>query len=304
MPRPPRRCSAAATRCSCATPVELGSIRLVERRVLLAAGVALLIALLLGYGGARMFARRIRRLERAADRIASGRFDEPVVDTRRRRARRARRGVRADARPPRASRRRAPGVRRQRLARAAHAALLARPGSSSCSTTRSSTSRRGASSSASMREQVDRLTKLASDLLDLSRLDAGPADRRRASRSTSARWRPTWSRSSGRWRLRAATARPGSLRRRRSSPRPTSCGCSSSAGSWSRTRSCTRRRERRSRCGLSTRDRHAVLEVEDAGGGIRERAAGRSCSSGSSASTARAPRAAASGWRSQSSWPS
>jgi HAMP domain-containing protein len=62
-------------------PVELGSIRLVERRVLLAAGVALLIALLLGYVGARMFARRIRRLERAADRIANGRFDEPVVDT-------------------------------------------------------------------------------------------------------------------------------------------------------------------------------------------------------------------------------
>ena len=28
-----------------------------------------------------MFARRIRRLERAADRIANGRFDEPVVDT-------------------------------------------------------------------------------------------------------------------------------------------------------------------------------------------------------------------------------
>ena len=30
-----------------------------------------------------MFARRIRRLERAADRIAGGRFDEPVVDARR-----------------------------------------------------------------------------------------------------------------------------------------------------------------------------------------------------------------------------
>ena len=30
--------------------------------------------------GARLFARRIRRLERAAERIASGRFDEPIVD--------------------------------------------------------------------------------------------------------------------------------------------------------------------------------------------------------------------------------
>src|SRR4029079_2876520 len=62
-------------------PVELGSIRLVERRVLLAARVSPLIALLLGYVGARMFARRIRRLERAADRIAGGRFDEPVQDS-------------------------------------------------------------------------------------------------------------------------------------------------------------------------------------------------------------------------------
>ena len=34
---------------------------------------------LLGYGLASIFARRIRRLERAADRIAGGRFDEPVV---------------------------------------------------------------------------------------------------------------------------------------------------------------------------------------------------------------------------------
>ena len=47
--------------------------------------------------------------------------------------------------------------------------------SSSCSATRSSTRRRGASSSTTMPEQVERLSKLATDLLDLSRLDAGPA---------------------------------------------------------------------------------------------------------------------------------
>ena len=35
---------------------------------------------MLGYGAAAMHARRIRRLERAAERIAGGRFDEPVVD--------------------------------------------------------------------------------------------------------------------------------------------------------------------------------------------------------------------------------
>jgi signal transduction histidine kinase len=60
---------------------QFGSVHLVQRRVLLSAGAALVIALLLGYGGAWMFARRIRRLERAADRIAGGHFDEPVRDS-------------------------------------------------------------------------------------------------------------------------------------------------------------------------------------------------------------------------------
>src|SRR5438105_2190278 len=58
----------------------LGNVDLVRRRILLAGGIALIAALLIGYGGASLFARRIRRLERAADRIAGGRFDEPVTD--------------------------------------------------------------------------------------------------------------------------------------------------------------------------------------------------------------------------------
>ncbi|MBA2332969.1 MAG: HAMP domain-containing protein, partial [Actinobacteria bacterium] len=58
----------------------LSSVQVVERRLLAAGLIALLVALLLGYAGASLHARRIRRLERAAERIASGRFDEPVVD--------------------------------------------------------------------------------------------------------------------------------------------------------------------------------------------------------------------------------
>jgi len=38
-------------------------------------------ALALAYAGASLFARRIKRLEAAADRIAAGRFDEAVVDS-------------------------------------------------------------------------------------------------------------------------------------------------------------------------------------------------------------------------------
>src|SRR5262249_42965130 len=56
------------------------TIHVVKRRLLIAGLVGLLVALGIGYGGAWAFARRIKRLERAADRISSGRFDEPIVD--------------------------------------------------------------------------------------------------------------------------------------------------------------------------------------------------------------------------------
>ena len=59
----------------------LTNVKLVQRRLLWAGLAALLLALGLGYGGASLFTRRIRRLERAADRIADGRFDEPVEDS-------------------------------------------------------------------------------------------------------------------------------------------------------------------------------------------------------------------------------
>ena len=153
-------------------PVELGSIRLVERRVLLAAGVALLIALLLGYSGARMFAQRIRRLERAADRIANGRFDEPVVDTG---------GGELGALAAAFERMRVrlaqlDGARREFVANASHelrTPLFSLAGFLELLDDEELDEPTRREFLASMREQVDRLTKLASDLLDLTRLDAG-----------------------------------------------------------------------------------------------------------------------------------
>ncbi|HEX9142300.1 MAG TPA: HAMP domain-containing protein, partial [Gaiellaceae bacterium] len=59
----------------------LRSINLVRRRLVVAGLIALAASLLVGYLLASLFARRIRRLERAADRIASGDFGEPVVDS-------------------------------------------------------------------------------------------------------------------------------------------------------------------------------------------------------------------------------
>lgn len=151
---------------------QLGSVHLVQRRVLLAAGAALLIALLLGYGGAWVFARRIRRLERAADRIAGGRFDEPVRDS----------GgdelgelaLAFDRMRVRLSR--LDDARREFVANASHelrTPLFSLSGFLELLDDEELDEPTRREFLGSMREQVTRLTKLASDLLDLSRLDAG-----------------------------------------------------------------------------------------------------------------------------------
>jgi signal transduction histidine kinase len=58
----------------------LATVRLVQRRLLLATGFALALALALGLSAAGMLAHRLRRLETAAERIAGGDFDAPIVD--------------------------------------------------------------------------------------------------------------------------------------------------------------------------------------------------------------------------------
>ena len=151
---------------------QLGSVHLVQRRVLLSAGVGLVLALLLGYGGAWIFARRIRRLERAADRIAGGDFDEPVRDSggdelgdlavafERMRVRLAQ----------------LDDARREFVANASHelrTPLFSLAGFLELLDDEDLDEPTKLEFLDSMREQVGRLTKLASDLLDLSRLDAG-----------------------------------------------------------------------------------------------------------------------------------
>jgi signal transduction histidine kinase len=149
-----------------------GSVNLVQRRVLLSAGVALLIALLLGYGGAWAFARRIRRLERAADRIAGGRFDEPVRDS----------GgdelgdlaVAFDRMRVRLAQ--LDDARRAFVANASHelrTPLFSLAGFLELMDDEELDESTKLEFLDQMRQQVTRLTKLASDLLDLSRLDAG-----------------------------------------------------------------------------------------------------------------------------------
>jgi signal transduction histidine kinase len=151
---------------------QFGSVHLVQKRLLLAAGGALLIALLLGYGGAWIFARRIRRLERAADRIASGRFDEPVRDSGGGELRKL-----ADAfERMRVRLAQLDDARREFVANASHelrTPLFSLGGFLELLDDEDLDEPTRREFLASMREQVVRLTKLASDLLDLTRLDAG-----------------------------------------------------------------------------------------------------------------------------------
>ena len=148
------------------------TVDLVKRRILIAGALALVLVLLVGYIAARMFARRIRRLERAAERIAAGHFEEPVVDPaadelgelarafdrmreRLSKLERARREFIANA---------SHELRTPLFSLAGHLELLVEEDLDEAT-------RR--EFLVGMREQVDRLTKLAAELLDLSRLDAG-----------------------------------------------------------------------------------------------------------------------------------
>jgi signal transduction histidine kinase len=150
----------------------LSSIDVVKRRLLVGGVIALLVAVLLGYAGASLHARRIRRLEQAAERIASGRFDEPVVDRGSDEL-----GQLADAfERMRLRLENLDRARREFIANASHelrTPLFSLGGFLELMTDEELDEGTRREFLVTMREQVDRLTKLATDLLDLSRLDAG-----------------------------------------------------------------------------------------------------------------------------------
>jgi signal transduction histidine kinase len=159
-----------------ATPLhdDLASVAVVRSRVLIAASLATAFAIALGYVLATFFARRIKRLEAAAERIAGGRFDEPVVDD-------APDELGQLARAFDRMRLRLASLDRARaefIANASHelrtplfslAGFLELLDDDLDAATREEFL-------SEMRGQVQRLTKLATDLLDLSRIDAGRLD--------------------------------------------------------------------------------------------------------------------------------
>jgi len=151
---------------------DLQSVGVVRRRVVVAGALAAGFAILLGYALATLFARRIRRLERAAERIADGHFDEPVFDG-------APDELGQLARAFERMRLRLASLDRARrdfIASASHelrTPLFSLGGFLELLAGEELDPRTRAEFLGETREQVSRLQKLATDLLDLSRLDAG-----------------------------------------------------------------------------------------------------------------------------------
>jgi signal transduction histidine kinase len=150
----------------------LANVALVRRRLLLGGALALIFSLAIGYGAAWLFARRLRKLERAADRIASGRFDEPIRDSGHDEV-----GELAEAFDR--MRLRLAGLehaRREFIANASHelrTPIFSLGGFLELLDDEDLDEETRREFLSTAREQVERLTKLATDLLDLSRLDAG-----------------------------------------------------------------------------------------------------------------------------------
>ena len=150
----------------------LETVRVVRKRMLVAGLLALAASLLVGYGAASIFARRVRRLERAAERIAGGEFDEPVVDSHRDEL-----GELATAFDHMRERlARLDHARNEFIANASHelrTPLFSLAGFLELLDDEDLDETTRREFLETMSEQVERLTRLATDLLDLSRLDAG-----------------------------------------------------------------------------------------------------------------------------------
>ncbi|HET7743730.1 MAG TPA: ATP-binding protein [Gaiellaceae bacterium] len=150
----------------------LATVHLVERRLLLATGFALLLAAALGLSASALLANRLRRLENAAERIAGGDFDVPIID----------RGddeigqlaVAFDRMRIRLSQ--LDTARKEFVANASHelrTPLFSLGGFLELLTDEDLDDETRRRFLETMQEQVARLAKLSTDLLDLSRVDAG-----------------------------------------------------------------------------------------------------------------------------------
>jgi two-component system OmpR family sensor kinase len=151
----------------------LKDVDLVRNRLLWSGLIALGVALLAGFAAATVFAGRIRRLERAADRIGAGDFEHPVEDP----ARDELGQLAAAFERMRDQLSRLDDARRAFIANASHelrTPIFSLGGFLELLRDEDLDEGTRREFIVTMSEQVERLSKLATDLLDLSRLDAGP----------------------------------------------------------------------------------------------------------------------------------
>jgi signal transduction histidine kinase len=150
----------------------LRNVQVVRTRLLWAGLAGLAVAFAVGFGGAEIFARRIRRLERAADRIADGDFSEPVVDSSRDELGELSRAFER----MRLQLSQLDDARRAFIANASHelrTPIFSLGGFLELLQDEELDEATRREFLATMSGQVERLTRLAAGLLDLSRLDAG-----------------------------------------------------------------------------------------------------------------------------------
>ena len=151
---------------------ESRSAALVARRILFAAAAALVAVVLLGSFGARVVARRIRRLQLAARRIAAGQFDAPVEDP----AADDLGELAHELETMRGQLARLDGASKQFIANASHelrTPLFLIRGFLELLDDEQLDRETQREFIRTTREQLERLIRLALDLLDLSRLDTG-----------------------------------------------------------------------------------------------------------------------------------
>jgi signal transduction histidine kinase len=148
---------------------------LVERRIVIATALALAVATVVGWGLALAVSRRLGKLEAASSRIAAGRFDQPIGDdSPDELGRLARSFDIMQARLAQVDR-----ARKDFIANASHelrTPLFSLGGFLELMAEEDLDPATREEFVLTMREQVSRLTKLATDLLDLSRLDSGAVE--------------------------------------------------------------------------------------------------------------------------------
>jgi two-component system, OmpR family, sensor kinase len=153
------------------------NVALIRRQILIAGTIALLAALAAGWFVARAHARRLRRLEAAAEKVASGDFSSPIpIESNDEVGQLARTFNEMQKRLERLD-----SARKEFIANASHelrTPIFSLGGFVELLEDEDPDPAARAEFVRTMREQVARLTKLTADLLDLSKLDADAIEMR------------------------------------------------------------------------------------------------------------------------------